>query len=228
MLTKAWSAALNGITPFTVEIEVSSNGKGNENVVHVVGLPDATVRESKDRIRSAIFSSGLQYPEGFSTVSLAPAEIKKSGAALDLPIALGLLSTSNDLDPNALQNTLLIGELALDGRLRPVRGALAMAIHARENGFTRMLVPADNAAEASVAEGVQIYAVHSLKHAYDLLAGNELAMPVSCDIDTLFNSMDYFENDFSHVKGQYAVKRGMEIAAAGSHNLLKIGKNILY
>ena len=148
MLTKVWSAGLNGITPFTIEVEVSNNARGNENYVSIVGLPDAAVRESKDRIRSAVYASGLKFPEGASTVALAPADVKKSGSALDLPIALGLIAITSDIPASVFDKTLIIGELALDGNLRSVKGCLAMAIHAREQGFTRMLVPSANSIEA--------------------------------------------------------------------------------
>ena len=223
MLTKTWSAALNGITPFTVEIEVSNNGSGNENLISVVGLPDTSVRESRDRVRSALYASGKKLPKGYTTVSLAPADVRKSGAALDLPIALALLATVDKIPLSSFEDTLMIGELALNGTLRPVKGALAIAIHAREHGFRRLLLPAENAVEASVAQGVEVYAIHHLSQAYDLLCGHELAMPIHCDIESLFNLESEFENDFSHVKGQLAVKRGLEIAAAGGHNILLIG-----
>ena len=223
MLTKTWSSSLQGITPFTVEVEVSNNGDGNENVINIVGLPDASVRESKDRIRSAFYSSGLKYPQGYSTVSLAPADVKKSGAAFDLPIAVGLLATTTDIDKSILDGAIFIGELALDGALRPSKGVLAMAIHARESGFKKLFVPEENGFEAAIAEGVQVYPITNLREAYEVLSGKKVISPVKCNIAEYFNSPEFYKNDFSHVKGQHAVKRGLEIAAAGGHNVLMIG-----
>ena len=193
MLTKVWSSALSGITPFTVEVEVSNNARGNENYVSIVGLPDASVRESRERIRSAVYTSGLKFPEGASTVALAPADIKKSGAALDLPIALGLVGITNGIPKNIFDETLMIGELALDGRLRPVKGSLAMAIFAREQGFKRMLVPSENAFEASVAEGVEVFAVDNLRQAYDFLIGEESLSAVRCNLGSLFNQNQKYD-----------------------------------
>ncbi|MCM8532132.1 MAG: magnesium chelatase, partial [Lentisphaeraceae bacterium] len=181
MLTKVWSCALNGITPFTVEVEVSNNAQGNENYVSIVGLPDAAVRESKERIRSAVYASGLKYPEGSSTVALAPADVKKSGSALDLPISIGLLAIVCAIPKPCLEGTMMIGELALDGTLRPVKGCLAMAIHAREKGFKRLLVPEGNSVEASVASGVDVYPIKNLLEAYKFLIGEEPLVPVQTD-----------------------------------------------
>ncbi|MCM8538103.1 MAG: YifB family Mg chelatase-like AAA ATPase [Lentisphaeraceae bacterium] len=223
MLTKVWSCALNGITPFTVEVEVSNNAQGNENYVSIVGLPDAAVRESKERIRSAVYASGLKFPEGSSTVALAPADVKKSGSALDLPISIGLLAIVCAIPKQCLEGTMMIGELALDGTLRPVKGCLAMAIHAREKGFKRLLVPEGNSVEASVASGVDVYPIKNLLEAYKFLIGEEPLVPVQTDLDKVFQSSDQFLDDFCHVKGQHAVKRGLEIAAAGAHNILMIG-----
>lgn len=223
MLTKTWSAALNGITPFTVEIEASNNGEGNENVVNIVGLPDATVRESRDRVRSAFYSAGIKYPQGYTTVSLAPADIKKSGAGLDFPIAIGLLATTCELNRSIFKDSLFIGELALDGHLRPVRGSLAMAIHAREAGFKKMFVPHENAMEAAIAAGVEVYGIRHLRQALEILDGSLSALPVECDVEKYFKQPDFHKNDFSHIKGQYSVKRGLEIAGAGGHNVLMIG-----
>ena len=223
MLAKTWSSSLQGITSYTVEVEVSNNGDGNENVINIVGLPDASVRESRDRIRSAFFSSGLKYPQGYSTVSLAPADVKKSGASFDLPIAIGLLAVTSDIDHSLLEKSLFVGELALDGSLRPSKGILAMAIHAREVGFKKLYVPSENASEAAIAEGVEVYPLESLREAFELLSGQKVIAPVKCQIEEFFNNSEFYKNDFRHVKGQHAVKRGLEIAAAGGHNVLMIG-----
>lgn len=223
MLTKTWSAALNGLTPYTVEIEVNASEQGQETRVVIVGLPDAGVRESKERTWSALHTCGYFNPQGHTTISLAPADIRKSGASFDLPIAIGLIGASMKIPRDAFENTMLIGELSLDGSLRPAKGVLAMAIHARESGFKRILVPEMNAAEAAIAEGVEVFGINNLRQAVEFLTEKEYLRPTQCDLESLYHIDKVWQNDFMHVKGHVMVKRGLEIAAAGGHNTLMIG-----
>ena len=224
--TKSWSCVLNGMEPFTVEVEVSTTDtSGSDTVVSIVGLPDSAVRESKDRVYSALCASGFRFPKGNTIISLAPAGIKKSGPALDLPIAIALIAAcEEDFPLETLDHALFFGELALDGRIRPVNGALAMALHAREHKFQSLFVPMANGAEASIAEGVAVYAISDLRQAYEILKGNLFTQPVNCDILSLFNQpLHEKQIDFKDIKGHQSARRGLEIAAAGNHNLILVG-----
>ncbi|MCI0337742.1 MAG: magnesium chelatase, partial [Acidobacteria bacterium] len=220
MLFKTLSAAVYGIDAELVEIEVHlaprSGDSQNETLVTVVGLPDAAVRESRERIRSAITNSGLLFPVYKTTINLAPADVKKEGSAFDLPIAVGILGASGGLKHASLDDALLIGELALDGRVRPVRGALSIAVAARRKNLQRLLLPVENAREAAVVNGLDVYPVKDLREVIALLNSDPLPAPMRVDIEQMFSAADQYAVDFREVRGQMSAKRAIEVATAGS------------
>ena len=222
MLARVQSAAVLGIDAFTVAIEVD-NSSGALNKITMVGLPDAAVKESEDRVRSALRNSGFRFPRGYNVINLAPADIRKEGSALDLPIALGLLAASGQLDGPAFTRYAFVGELALDGSLRPVAGSLAMAINARNQGLQGIVVPAMNADEAGVVQGCDVIPVKSLEQAATFVAGDEIIPPHQTEVDELFQNAHLRVPDFDEVKGQGHVKRALMVAAAGAHNILMVG-----
>ena len=227
MLSTTISAAISGIDAYKVLIEINATGYGKETFVNIVGLPDNAVKESKDRVNSAITSSGFVYPSGKTIINLAPADIKKEGAAFDLPIALGLLNASGTLKSEQIRRALILGELALDGSVRKVKGILPTALMAaKSKEIDILLVPTYNAEEAAIASGTKkVFPISSLREAYEFLSGKREIIPVVAD-ESLFLAETVFSDnsvDFSEVKGQAYVKRALEVAAAGGHNILMIG-----
>ena len=220
MLSKVLSSAVMGIDAYVVEVEVDI-ARGLPSF-STVGLPEGAVRESKDRVKAAIKNSGYHFPSDRITVNLAPANIKKEGTAFDLPMALGILSATGLIEKDAYSDHIFLGELALDGMIRPVRGVLSMAIAARDLGLKGIFLPAENASEASVVDGISIFPVKTLSQVISALKGDVKVSPVPAEINHLFE-LPVFQVDFMDVRGQEHAKRALEIAAAGSHNVIMVG-----
>ena len=221
MLAKIYSAAVYGVDAYEVEIEV--NAGGGEPVIVIVGLPDAAVKESRDRVRTAISNSGYYWPRGRTTINLAPADIKKEGPSFDLPIALGMIAVEEEVDPAKLDEFSFVGELALTGAVRAVKGVLPIAIEARRRGKRALVVPEANAREAAMVEGIDVYGVQNLRQTFEFVRGERTLAPTRGDLTQFFASHQTFDVDFSDVKGQGHVKRAIEVAVAGGHNLMMIG-----
>ncbi len=221
MLSKIYSSVVVGIEAKLIEIEVDV-GRGLP-AINIVGLPDTAVKESKDRVKSAIKNSGFDFPNRKITINLAPADIKKEGAGFDLPIALGVLSATGQIkNKEKLSSCIFVGELALDGGLRNTKGILPIAIFAKEKENS-LIIPHDNRLEAGVIEGLKVYPVRNLIQCVKFLNGEEEIEPVSINLEEIFKKSRSYSVDFSDVRGQYHIKRALEVGISGGHNIIMIG-----
>jgi len=221
MLAKVLSAAIYGLEAILVKVEVDVSA-GLPSFL-TVGLPDTSVKESRERIKAAIKNCGYHFPVKQVTINLAPADIKKEGPYFDLPMAVGILSTTGVISRNEIDDFLILGELSLDGSIRPIKGTLSMAVKAKEAKLRGFLLPHDNAPEAAIVEGVDIYPVTNLPEAVEFLNGNRPLTPFKVDPMSLFMEQSKSDTDFQEVKGQAQVKRALEVAAAGGHNIIMVG-----
>ena len=223
MLVKTFGSAVYGIEAITITIEVNISG-GAKPFYLIVGLPDNAVRESMQRIEAALQTNNFRMPRQKIIVNMAPADIRKEGSAYDLPIALGILAGSGQVGNESLEKYIIMGELSLDGGLQPIKGALPIAIQARKEGFKGFILPKQNAREAAIVNDLEVYGVENIKDVVGFFNGDlQLTPEVVNTREEFFNSLNNYDSDFSDVKGQENIKRALEIAAAGGHNVILIG-----